>query len=104
MNELKNLRKQAHLTLAQTAQMLNVPVRTYENWENGWRVPPIYLYQYIVTRLKLKAIDEKQIKEDICRYDFRDSEEIIGLYANIYGYIDTDMLYKINNALKKEVN
>lgn len=77
MNELKNLRKQAHLTIAQTAKLLNVPVRTYENWENGWRVPPIYLYQYIVNRLKLLTMEEKEI---------------------------TDAITLLENALKKEVN
>lgn len=65
MNELKTLRKQAHLTLAQTAQLLNVPVRTYENWENGWRVPPIYLYEYIINRLKLVTMEEKEIQDAI---------------------------------------
>ena len=65
MNELKHLRKQAHLTLAQTAQLLNVPVRTYENWENGLRVPPIYLYEYIIVRLKLVTMEEKEIKDAI---------------------------------------
>lgn len=103
MNELKTLRKQAHLTLAQTAQLLNVPVRTYENWENGWRVPPIYLYQYIVTRLKLVTMEEKEIKADIEKYALHDSIEIVKLYANMYGYIDTDIIDKIQNALKKEV-
>lgn len=77
MNKLKYLRKQSHLTLAQTAKMLNVPVRTYEKWENGCRVPPIYLYQYIVNRLKLLTMGEKEI---------------------------TDSITLLENALKKEVN
>ena len=89
--------------MAQTAQLLNVPVRTYENWENGWRVPPIYLYQDIVTRLILATKEEKEIKADIEKYALHDSIEIVKLYASMYGYIDTDIIDKIQNALKKEV-
>lgn len=104
MDKLKTLRKNANLTLAETSHLLNIPVRTYENWENGYRTPPIYLYKYIVSMLQMKTETTESILSNINKLGLTDSMEIAKIYSSKYGYIDTDLILKIQKALKKEDN
>ena len=39
--KLKEIRKEKGFTIAGISKQLGVPIRTYENWENGYRIPPI---------------------------------------------------------------
>ena len=40
--ELRQLRKDAGLTMADASRLFQVPYRTWQNWENGdRRVPPL---------------------------------------------------------------
>ena len=44
---LKKLRKGRELTQAQFAEWLEIPKRTYEKWESGESVPPIWVIKLI---------------------------------------------------------
>ena len=39
-SKLKEIRKEKGFTIARISKQLGVPIRTYENWENGYRYPP----------------------------------------------------------------
>jgi DNA-binding transcriptional regulator YiaG len=49
---LKRLRLRKGLTQPQAAEFLSVPLRTYQNWEQGRSLPPGYVQTLIVRTLK----------------------------------------------------
>ena len=55
--ELKDLRLQAKMSQKQFADYFGIPKRSIENWEEGKRKMPVYLFDLI----KYKMIQEKLI-------------------------------------------
>lgn len=56
-NDFKNARTAAGLTQQQMSDMLKIPKRTIEDWENGRRNPPEYVKILVIE--KLETIQEK---------------------------------------------
>lgn len=52
MNEIQKARKDAGLTQQEMSDLLLIPKRTIENWENDKRTPPIWAEKLIVEKLK----------------------------------------------------
>lgn len=50
--KLKEIRKEKGFTIAVISKQLGVPIRTYENWENGYRIPPIWLQKWILEKIR----------------------------------------------------
>lgn len=50
--KLKEIRKEKGFTLSGISKQLGVPIRTYENWENGYRIPPIWLQAWILEKIR----------------------------------------------------
>ena len=50
--KLKEIRKEKGFTIAGISKQLGVPIRTYENWENGYRFPPIWLQAWILEKIR----------------------------------------------------
>lgn len=50
--QLKQIRKGKGITQKQACEMLNVPKRTYENWEYGIRTPAQYVQYSVIETLK----------------------------------------------------
>ena len=50
--KLKEIRKEKCLTIAGISKLLGVPIRTNENWENGYRIPPIWLQSWILEKIR----------------------------------------------------
>lgn len=48
---IKEAREEAGLTQKQVHDLLEIPVRTLQNWESGLRVCPIYVEKLIVEKL-----------------------------------------------------
>lgn len=46
-DELYEIRKTQHLTQKEMAKKLEIPFRTYQNWEAGYRIPPKYTQEVI---------------------------------------------------------
>ena len=51
-NNIKEARKQAELTRKQASQLLEVPYRTWEDWEAGKSTPPAYVERLIIKELE----------------------------------------------------
>lgn len=51
-SKLKEIRKEKGFTLSGISKQLGVPIRTYENWENGYRHPPIWLQALILEKIR----------------------------------------------------
>ena len=50
--QLKQLRDERHLTQAQAYKKLQVPRRTYEDWERGIASPPEYVQRFVIKLLQ----------------------------------------------------
>lgn len=51
MNEIKQARTEAGLTQKEVAELLNIPQKSYENWEQGRYKPPVYTKNLIIEKL-----------------------------------------------------
>lgn len=52
MNEIRTVRVTANLTQKAAAEKCGVPLRTFQDWEYGKRIPPDYTRVYIINKLK----------------------------------------------------
>jgi putative transcriptional regulator len=52
---LREVRSQTMLSQARFANKFCIPVRTYEQWERGLRVPPDYVVKLIVRLLEYEG-------------------------------------------------
>lgn len=50
--QLKAARACGRLSQAKAAECIGVPLRTYQNWEIGHRLPPDYVLQLALERLE----------------------------------------------------
>ncbi|MEG1880155.1 MAG: helix-turn-helix domain-containing protein [Oscillospiraceae bacterium] len=48
---LKEARKKANLSQTKAALLIGVPLRTWQNWEGGKRIPPDYVERLIIAEL-----------------------------------------------------
>lgn len=48
---IKEAREEAGLTQKQVQEMVGVPIRTLQNWENGVRVCPQYVENLLIEKL-----------------------------------------------------
>ena len=48
---IKEIRKAAGLTQKSMAELLHIPKRTIEDWENNRRTPPTYIIELIEYRI-----------------------------------------------------
>lgn len=51
-NDIIEIRKKSGLSQRKFSELLNIPLRTWESWERGLRVPPNYVVDLIAYRLK----------------------------------------------------
>lgn len=59
MITIRELRQQSKMSRADFSRLLNIPIRTLENWESekkGKRQPPSYLIELIEYKLKKENI------------------------------------------------
>ena len=50
--QLKELRRELRITQAQAERILQVPHRTYQDWERGIATPPEYVQRLIIAQLR----------------------------------------------------
>ncbi len=102
--DLKTLRKEKGLTQKECANYLNIPLRTYQYYEENQSDPDSFKYQYLYEKLnKYGYVDEEhgllsieKIK-DVCKKIF-DNERyeveecyLFGSYAKGYAKEDSDV-------------
>ena len=56
---LLELRRQASLTQDEAARLLNVPLKTYQSWEQGVRMPTPYVTGLILTKFSQLTVGTK---------------------------------------------
>lgn len=61
--QLKQLRKEKHLTQKQAYTILQVPRRTYESWESGDRTPPEYVQRFVIKLLQQEETHMENTKQ-----------------------------------------
>lgn len=60
MNTLKQARLDAGITQAKMSELLEIPKRTIENWENDLRKCPAYVERLVIAELsRIKEQSEK---------------------------------------------
>ena len=52
MNKLKETRLKAELTQKEMSDMLEIPVRTIQDWEREERKPPVYVEKLVLRELE----------------------------------------------------
>ena len=60
-NEFQPARLAAGLTQKATADLMEIPLRTIQKWEQGERTPPPYVRRFVLNELKLMA-ESKNVK------------------------------------------
>lgn len=56
---IKEARENANLTQAKMSELLEIPKRTIEDWENGRRKPPVYVEKLVIKELIRIAKENK---------------------------------------------
>lgn len=56
---IRKARKKTNMSMKEAAELIGVPLRTWENWELGYRTPPEYVEKLIVEKL----LTQQTIKE-----------------------------------------
>ena len=75
-NDLKNIRKKYNLTQVEIANILKMPLKSYQNWEQGERCPAQYIVGWIETVVRnniynrkeenlMKDIDLSRVRQEI---------------------------------------
>lgn len=52
MNKIKEARIDTGMSRAEVARKMNIPYRTFENWENGTNYPKEYIEKLIIEEIK----------------------------------------------------
>ena len=65
---IKEARYLSGLTQKEVSVLLEIPLRTLENWESGVRAPPVYVEKLIVE--KLVSVKKERGQEDAKECDF----------------------------------
>ena len=59
---LRDARSKAGFTQQTMADAMEIPKRSIENWETGFRIPPVYVQRLILNELH-RIIDSKSDRE-----------------------------------------
>ena len=69
MNNLRNLRGKAGLSLAQIAEKTEIPIRTLEMWDSNKRIPQAYHRIKVLSELLDCDMDDFMTYEENCVYE-----------------------------------
>lgn len=74
-DDLQKLLSMINLSKAELSRMLDIPYMTLKQWCLGYRIPPPYIYRYIVLGLREfyaspRSTREQRIKEVIDSLDY----------------------------------
>lgn len=63
MNKIEEARRAAGLTMKKMSDLLEIPYRTVQNWENGVSTPPPYVERLVIRELE-RIRKDKEEQED----------------------------------------
>ena len=94
---LKELRKSKNITQTQASQFVDIPLRTYKNYENDLRKVNTIKYNYITEKLDSYGyIDEE--------HGILTVEEIRKACANVFNKEDVEYCYLFGSYAKAKAN
>lgn len=57
---IREARQLSGLTQKEVSMLLEIPLRTLENWESGVRMPPVYVEKLVVEKLVSVGLEQKK--------------------------------------------
>lgn len=107
MMRLKELREKLSLSQPDCEKIFNIPLRTWQNWEEGKRKTPIYVYESLISKMDeyLSILDiakdcEKILSIKCPKIKFVPKKDELGVLAKVV--VSNKMIKKINFALDYE--
>lgn len=107
MIKLKELREKLSLSQLDCEKIFNIPVRTWQNWEEGKRKTPKYVYDTLINKMEeyLSILDiandlEKILKIKCPKIKFIPKKEVSNIIARTI--VNNKTVKKINFALDYE--
>lgn len=107
MMRLKELREKLSLSQPDCEKIFNIPLRTWQNWEEGKRKTPTYVYDYLINKMNeyLSILDiakdcEKILSIKCPKIKFVPKKDELGVLAKVV--VSNKMIKKINFALDYE--
>ena len=101
MIKLKELREKLSLSQLDCEKIFNIPVRTWQNWEEGKRKTPAYVYDTLINKMEeyLSILDiandcEKILSIKCPKIKFIPKKEKSGVLAKVI----------VNNKIAKKIN
>lgn len=107
MIRLKELREKLSLSQPDCEKIFNIPLRTWQNWEEGKRKTPTYVYDYLINKMNeyLSILDiakdcEKILSIKCPKIKFVPKKDELGVLAKVV--VSNKMIKKINFSLDYE--
>lgn len=107
MMRLKELREKLSLSQPDCEKIFNIPLRTWQNWEEGKRKTPTYVYDYLINKMDeyLSILDiakdcEKILSIKCPKIKFVPKKDELGVLAKVV--VSNKMIKKINFTLDYE--
>lgn len=107
MMRLKELREKLSLSQPDCEKIFNIPHRTWQNWEEGKRKTPTYVYDYLINKMNeyLSILDiakdcEKILSIKCPKIKFVPKKDELGVLAKVV--VSNKMIKKINFSLDYE--
>lgn len=107
MMRLKELREKLSLSQPDCEKIFNIPLRTWQNWEEGKRKTPTYVYDYLINKMNeyLSILDiakdcEKILSIKCPKIKFVPKKDELGVLAKVV--VSNKTIKKINFALDYE--
>ncbi|MFU9945399.1 helix-turn-helix domain-containing protein [Fannyhessea vaginae] len=104
---LKELREKLSLSQPDCEKIFNIPLRTWQNWEEGKRKTPTYVYDYLINKMNeyLSILDiakdcEKILSIKCPKIKFVPKKDELGVLAKVV--VSNKMIKKINFSLDYE--
>lgn len=105
---IRELREQLSETQQDFSQRYNIPVRTLQNWENGVRTPPIYIYNLLAKQVKIDSLNRKTISLPVYSTNKKKLPSIenysstISWLKDIRDYLGDGVVFALDEALMCE--
>lgn len=64
MNKIEEARRAAGLTMKKMSDLLEIPYRTVQNWENGVSTPPTYVERLVIRELERIQKEKEDEQKD----------------------------------------
>jgi Fic family protein len=96
MNSIKELKQKYNVTTKQISELLGIPLRTLQNWENGSREPAEYLPKLIDNNLSMLLKTNKKSTELVSNSNILADENINRILKKDFDTLTKEDIHAIN--------